>query len=186
MDSPLGGGSLGESGDARMACPPSPAPLSASLHTEEGARAPVAPRPTVQPSLTSDEPQKTGALTPDLRAAPSPHKTAAAAPFYEPPLHESTLLAPPTTSRGAPIVEPSARAPCAPAAPPPAGPPPAQGPAPPPASRGHSPTGMGYESLGVKWYLLKGRLRMSARCENCDPETTSGGLICPEWSTIPQ
>ena len=109
-----------------------PAPLSASLHTEEGARAPVAPRPTVQPSLTSDEPQKTGALTPDLRAAPSPHKTAAAAPFYEPPLHESTLLAPPTTSRGAPIVEPSARAPCAPAAPPPAGPPPAQGPAPPP------------------------------------------------------
>ena len=83
MDSPLGGGSLGESGDARMACPPSPAPLSASLHTEEGARAPVAPRPTVQPSLTSDEPQKTGALTPDLRAAPSPHKTAAAAPFYD-------------------------------------------------------------------------------------------------------
>ena len=132
MDSPLGGGSLGESGDARMACPPSPAPLSASLHTEEGSRAPVAPRPTAQPSLTSDEPQKTGALTPDLRAAPSPHKTAAAAPFYEPPLHESTLLAPPTTSRGAPIVEPSARAPCAPAAPPPAGPPPAQGPAPPP------------------------------------------------------
>ena len=69
-----------------------------------------------------------------MRAAPSPHKTTAAAPFYDPPLHESTLLAPPTTSRGAPVVGPSARAPCAPAAPPPAGPPPAQGPAPPPVA----------------------------------------------------
>ena len=131
MDSPSGGGSPGKSTDARMACAPSPTSRSATLDTEEAPRAPVAPKPTAQPSLTSDEPQKTGVATPDLRAAPLLHKTTVAAPIYGPPLHESTLLAPPTTSRGAPIVGSSARAPCAPAAPPPAGPPPAQGPAPP-------------------------------------------------------
>ena len=123
-----------ESTDARMACAPSPTSRSATLDTEEAPRAPGAPKPTAQPSLISDAPQKTGVATPDLRAAPLLHKTTVAAPIYGPPLHESTLLAPPTTSRGAPIVGPSARAPCAPAAPPPVGPPPAQGPAPPPVA----------------------------------------------------
>ena len=133
MDSPSGGGSPGKSTDARMACAPSPTSRSATLDTEEAPRAPVAPKPTAQPSLISDEPQKTGVATPDLRAAPLLHKTTVAAPTCGPPLHESTLLAPPhNLTRSPPIVGSSARDPCAPAAPPPAGPPPAQGPAPPP------------------------------------------------------